>query len=90
MHQLIYTEKAKNDLKELEKKVAKRVLDKLEFYASQEDPLSFAKRLQNNAFGSYRFRIGDYRVIFDNDSKGNIKILFILSVKHRREAYRDI
>ena len=36
---------------------------------------------------SYRLRVGDYRVIYDFDlSKG---ILYLLSVGHRREVYRN-
>jgi mRNA-degrading endonuclease RelE of RelBE toxin-antitoxin system len=39
--------------------------------------------------GEYRFRIGDYRVLFDVDGSGKIYVLMVLSVKHRREAYLD-
>ena len=36
--------------------------------------------------GVYRFRVGDYRVIYNFDrSKGT---LFLLAVGHRREVYR--
>ena len=35
---------------------------------------------------AYRFRIGDYRIIYDFDrTKG---VLFLLAVGHRREVYR--
>jgi mRNA interferase RelE/StbE len=34
--------------------------------------------------GSYRFRIGDYRVIFDVEGAN----LIVLRVGHRREIYR--
>jgi mRNA-degrading endonuclease RelE of RelBE toxin-antitoxin system len=35
---------------------------------------------------AYRFRVGDYRVIYDFDcSKG---VLHLLAVGHRREVYR--
>jgi len=35
---------------------------------------------------AYRFRIGDYRIVYDFDrTKG---ILYLLAVGHRREVYR--
>lgn len=75
------------DLKELDKKAARRILNKVDFYCLQSNPLQYAKKLINFPFGNYRFRVGDYRVIFDLDNKGNIIILIILTVRHRREAY---
>jgi len=35
------------------------------FYAQSGEPLKFAERLQGPSLGEYRFRIGDYRMIFD-------------------------
>lgn len=90
MYQFIYSEKARRDLKSLDRKTADRILFKLDFYAKQENPLQFSKCLKGDTLGEYRFRIGDYRAIFDVDSKGNLKILLILRIKHRREVYRDI
>lgn len=83
-----YTEKALKDLSNLPKKVGQRVFDKIEFFAKQSDPLVFAKNLKNSDFGHYRFRIGDYRAIFDIDEKGEIKILLILTIKHRKDVYK--
>jgi mRNA-degrading endonuclease RelE of RelBE toxin-antitoxin system len=54
----------------------------------QEDIFLYAKKLKDPRFGEYRFRVGDYRVFFDVDKRGGIKILLILEVKHRRESYR--
>lgn len=82
-----YTVRALEDLDRLDKKITKRILDKIDFYCSQPNPLLQAKKLTNFPFGSYRFRISDYRVLFDLDNKGNIIILVILAVRHRREAY---
>ncbi|MDO8490288.1 MAG: type II toxin-antitoxin system RelE/ParE family toxin [bacterium] len=79
---------AQNDLAELDRKIASRIIDKLEFFALQEAPLRFAVKLNDFKYGTYRFRIGDYRAIFDVDAGGDIYILMILRVKHRKEAYR--
>ena len=59
--------------------------EKLKFYSLQENPLRFADKLKDYRFGNYRFRIGDYRVLFDVEDK---KII-ILKVGHRSDIYKD-
>jgi mRNA interferase RelE/StbE len=49
-----------------------------------EDPLNHAERLTESELGSYRFRVGDYRVIFDLEGDE----IVVLRVGHRREIYR--
>lgn len=87
MHQIFYTQKARQDLHALEKSTAKRVIKKIHFFSLQKNPLSFAKKLTNSALGQYRFRIGDYRALFDVNKKGNVQILMILRIKHRKDIY---
>ncbi len=85
---LLYTQKALDDLACLDKQIASRILNKLDFFAAQDNPPLFAKKLVDYKMGSYRFRVGDYRIIFDVDRTGKIIILVILTVKHRKEVYR--
>ena len=61
----------------------KRIVDKMRFYASRENPLKFAKHLTNHQEGNRRFRVGDYRLIFD--VKNNA--IYILKVAKRGEIY---
>ena len=75
------------DLQKLDQMVADRIATKLRFFARQENPLRFAERLTNSPYGEYRFRVGDYRILFDVNARGKITILIILRIKHRREAY---
>jgi len=42
---IFYTHRAAEELKSLSKPVQKRIVSKMRFYASQENPLNFAKRL---------------------------------------------
>jgi hypothetical protein len=42
---LEYTKDAMNDLKRLDKQIARRITAKLDWFATQEDPLSFAEPL---------------------------------------------
>lgn len=86
-YKLFYTLKAKKDLAGIDPKIAKKILDKIDFYIETAEPIKHAKKLKDFKFGTYRFKIGDYRAIFDVDHKGNISILIILRIKHRREVY---
>jgi mRNA interferase RelE/StbE len=88
-YELQITEKAKYDFLQLQKQIQKRIAKKLRFYISSKNPLQYAKKLKDSRLGTYRFRIGDYRVIFDLDKKGNIHILMILRIKHRKEVYEQ-
>ncbi|MBI4426943.1 MAG: type II toxin-antitoxin system RelE/ParE family toxin [Candidatus Magasanikbacteria bacterium] len=80
----VFTDEAIKDMDGLDKKELSRIIKKLKWFAKQENPLNFAKRLQYDAIGQYRFRIGDYRVIFDCEEK-NIRIL---RVGHRSSIYK--
>jgi mRNA interferase RelE/StbE len=50
----------------------------------EEDPLIHAEKLIDSRFGTYRFRVGAYRVIFDLEGND----LVVLRVGHRKEIYR--
>lgn len=89
-YKLIFTEKAVKDLGKLPKEIAKRIVDKIGFFVGQEDPLKFADKLQNPKFGTYKFRVGNYRAIFDIDNEGNITIILIITIKHRKDVYKNI
>jgi len=72
------------DLKKLPKDVQKRIINKLDFYISRTDFLKFAKSMQNIEIGKSRFRVGDYRIIFDIIDDD----LIILAVGHRKDIYK--
>ncbi|MBI2097806.1 MAG: type II toxin-antitoxin system RelE/ParE family toxin [Candidatus Vogelbacteria bacterium] len=84
---LLYSRRAIDDLAGLDKKIADRITKKLEWFAGQDEPLKFAKPLKPPFENLYRFRIGDYRAIFELGTKNSLTILIILRVKHRRETY---
>ena len=85
---VLYAAHARKDLLELEKDVARKIALKIQENAEFPNPLMRAKALQGSLSGMYRYRVGDYRVIFEIDSAGNISILTILRVKHRKDIYR--
>lgn len=81
-YRLLYTKTAFSDIKRLDSIIKKRVKKKIEEYSL--NPVVNAKKLINSVIGSYRWRIGNYRIVFDID--GN-KII-ILRIGHRREIYK--
>lgn len=81
-YELIYTKNSLRDIKKLDRVAQKRLAKSLERLAQK--PFSYAQKLILPQLGGYRFRIGNYRVIFDIEDK---KII-ILRVGHRREIYK--
>lgn len=79
---MVLTRRALKDFENIEKETRKRIAAKLQEYA--EEPLRYAQKLINQKIGSYRFRIGDYRVIFDIDAEN----IVILRIGHRKSIYR--
>ncbi len=77
---------AVRDLKKLPTVIQRRIIQKLDFFVASKNPLHFAWHLRDRKFGEYRFRIGDYRVIFDVESKS--RSLIILAIGHRRDIYK--
>jgi len=81
--EVFYTRKSAKQLKSLPYSIQKRIVEKMRFYASQNNPLEFAEHLTDYREGEYRFRIGDYRVIFDvkDDS------VYVLKIDRRDKVY---
>lgn len=75
---------AEKDFAKLDFQIQARVIKKLEFFISSPNPIDFAQTLTHRETGQYRFRVGDYRVIFDVEED----VLIILTIRHRREVYR--
>ena len=80
-YKIIFSKDAFREIKRLDSVARNRLGKKIKEYS--QDPKSYAKRLINPDIGSYRWRVGNYRVIFDIEDK----IIVILRVGHRREIY---
>jgi mRNA-degrading endonuclease RelE of RelBE toxin-antitoxin system len=78
----IFTPTAEENYARLTPQSRKRIREKLRHFASQPNPLEFAESLTGSA--EYRFRIGDYRVIFEVLHNA----IWITAIKRRDEAYR--
>ena len=81
---VIFAKSAARELRRLNRAIQDRIRRKLRFYASQTNPLNFAKLVKDFRFGNWRFRIGDYRIIFDIEKD---KIV-VLKIGHRKDIYK--
>lgn len=84
MYTLEFTPSSLRDLKKLPKNIQKQIITKLEFFIKYKQPLNFAQALINFDLGSYRFRIGNYRIIFDVE----LETIVVLAIGHRKDIYR--
>jgi len=81
-YKIVFTRRVVKDISKLEPDVKERIRDAL--MRCSKDPLGYARRMVDPSLGSYRFRVGDYRVIFDLEGDE----IIVLCVGHRREIYR--
>ena len=83
---ILFTEKAKKQLKKLDKHVAALILGWLEKNIQNcENPRIHGKGLVENKSGQWRYRIGDYRVICEIKDKE--VIVLVVEIGHRKEIY---
>ena len=79
-----FTKKSESQFKKLDNELKKRIVAKLDFWVNSGAPLKFADTLTNYELGSYRFRVGNYRISFDVDDE----TILVISVGHRRDIYK--
>ena len=82
IYRLVYTHRAVRDIEALEPRTKERI--GLQLVRFSEEPLRHAEKLVHASLGSFRFRIGDYRVVFDLHGAS----IVVLRVGHRSEIYR--
>ena len=83
-YNLIFDEKALENLERLPLLIKKRIFKKLQF--AKDNPFHFFIRLEGRP--DYKLRVGDYRIIADILEK-EIKIL-VLYVGHRKNIYKNL
>lgn len=81
-YRLVFTENARRDIKKLDRVAQKKLAQKLKTF--QSNPLFYAKKLTSPILGQYRWRVGNYRIIFDIHGKN----IIVLRVGHRKEIYK--
>ena len=83
-YKLVYTNRADKDIQKLPPEIKKRIGKALLRY--EQNPHKYSESLRDTQLGTYRFRIGDYRVIFDLEGTE----IVVLRAGHRRDIYRKL
>ncbi len=83
-YQIIWSERSRKDLSELDAKVSNRIIAKLE--SIKEQPFSYIKHLVGIPL--YSLRVGEYRIILDIKNKQ--LLIFVVKIGHRKTIYAEI
>lgn len=83
MYKVVYLDSVEEDLKKIDKSIIKKILNRIETYLAQ-DPKGLGKPLKGEFQGYWRYRWGDYRVIY-RIAEREILIL-ILRIGNRKEV----
>ncbi len=86
-YKILFTDKAKKQLKKLDKYTAALIIGWLEKNIEGcENPRLHGKGLVGDKSGEWRYRIGEYRIICEIQEKEIV--VLVLEIGHRREIYK--
>lgn len=71
------------DLQNLDKPIAQRILSKISWFTEHFDNIT-PEPLSGDFVGTYKLRVGDWRVVYTIESD----VIVIQAVGHRKEIYR--
>ncbi len=84
MFDIKYSKQAVKFLKSLDKKLVSRILIKIE--KLREEPIQHdSKRIEGYNKKLFRIRVGDYRILYEVDHKGNL--IGIIKIGKRSRVY---
>ena len=84
VYRVVYAEAVEKDLLKLQGPLRKRILGKIENYLAH-DPQALGKPLTGIFKGFWRYRMGDYRVIYRIAPKEILMVIF--RIGHRSRVY---
>lgn len=85
MYKVFYLDSVEKDLERLDRPTRKRILDKIEKHLAK-DPKGLGKALTGQFKGLWRYRVGDFRVIYKVAEE---EILIVVArIGHRKNVYR--
>jgi len=82
MYELVYSPSALKQLEKLEHDIKERIVVALERLRIRPESCDIKKLV---GMQGYRFRVGDYRVIFDMEK--DRLIILVLKLGHRKDIY---
>lgn len=84
MYKVAYLDSVEEDLKKLDKSIARKILTRIETYLAC-DPKGLGKPLKGEFQGYWRYRWGDYRVIYKISEREIL--ITVLRISNRKDAY---
>jgi mRNA interferase RelE/StbE len=75
---------AEKEIRKLDNKIRRRILDAL--HDLGVDPLRSGVKKLTDSDDYYRYRVGDYRILFT--IKGKQLVVRVVGVRHRGKAYK--
>lgn len=85
MYRLRILQGAMRDLERLDRSTARRIAKRADWRAANLDNIR-PQPLTANLVGYFKFRIGDYRIVYEILHDENV--IVIHQIEHRREIYR--
>ena len=83
-YEVLWKKSAIGDIKKLDKKISKRITDKILTHLTK-DPLELGLALRGEFAGLYRYRVDKWRVIYSVAPKK--ELIIVLRVEHRSTVY---
>ena len=84
VYKVSYLDSVENDFKKLDRPTQKRIINKIENHLAK-DPQHLGKVLTGQFKGFWRYRVGDFRIIY---KIAESEILIIVSrIGHRKNIY---
>jgi len=84
-YKVIWHEDSVKDLKRLDRTIAKNIIEKVKNYLVN-NPVELGIPLKGSLKGLFRYRIGEYRIIYALDYAE--KKIIILHINHRKRIYK--
>jgi len=83
-YEVVWKTSSKKEVRKLKKAVIPQVIKAVD--GLEQDPLPRACRKLNESQEKFRIRVGEYRIIYQVNSKS--KRVTIFHLRHRKDAYR--
>ena len=84
-YNVLWHEQAFHDLRSLDRTTSEKIIEWVKNHLAQ-DPEKLGKPLKGVLKGLYRYRWGDYRIIYVIDNTENR--ISVLRIGHRKDIYR--
>ena len=77
---------ALSDLKKFDKNLSRQIIDKVKGHLAK-DPVGLGKPLKGTFKGMYRYRFGNYRIMYV--IKNGELVILIMTIGHRKSIYKS-